>query len=134
MGIVVCVFMLLGLLMALPWGPPGLRQLRTVPATVDVLATGLLLSGMWNALWHGSRHWSEFWGVAAFVSGMLMMAVALLLLVAHGSNAWRRQALVMRLHAILKPAAAAWVFGLALSFLLYATALIRLNLGLPIPG
>ncbi len=134
MGIVVTVFMLLGLLMASPWVPPGLRVLRTSPALVDKLACGLLLAGLWNALWHGLRHLGEFWGQAALVSGFLMVAVALLLLVEHGGDFWRKQAAAGRAHRALKPLAPALVLGLALCFCLYAVALVRLNLGLSIPG
>jgi hypothetical protein len=134
MGIVVCVFMLLGLLMAMPWVPPGLRILRVRPGIADFLALGLLLTGLWNFLWYGSRHLNEFWGLAAFVSGLAMISVAILLLVEHGSEAWRRQSLVVRAHSVLKPLAIPLVVGLAICFAIYATALVRLNLGLPIPS
>ena len=134
MGIVVCVFMLLGLLMASPWVPPGWRVLRSKPGWVDVLASGLLLAGLWNLFWYGLRHLTDFWGIAALVSGVFMMGVAILLLVEHGSDAWRRQAVAVQAHAALKPLAAALVVGLALCFGLYAVTLVRLNLGLSIPG
>lgn len=134
MGIVVSFFMLLGLLMALPWVPPGSRILRSRPGTVDVLASGLLLSGFWNVLWYGLRHAFECWGVAALVSGVLMIAVAVLLLVEHGGDSWRRQPLMVRAHSVFKPLAVPLVAGLSLCFVLYAVALVRLNLGLPIPG
>jgi hypothetical protein len=134
MGIVVCLFMLLGLLMASPWVPPGFRILRVTPGIVDVLASGLLLTGLWNLLWYGARHLSEFWGVAACVSGAAMVSVAVLLLVEHGNDVWRRIHLAVRAHALLKPLAIPLVFGLATCFAVYATALVRLNLGLPIPA
>jgi hypothetical protein len=134
MAIVVSVFMLLGFLMASPWVPPGLRVLRSKSRVVDVLASGLLIAGLWNSLWHGLRHLADFWGQAALVSGFLMIAVAILLLVEHGGDSWRRQPAAVRAHAALKPLATVLVVGLALCFGLYAVALVRLNLGLPIPG
>jgi len=134
MGIVVAAFMLLGLLMASPWVPPGTRRLRTNPRSVDLLASGMLLAGLWNALWYGLRYPAEFWGVAALVSGAVMVAVAVLLLVEHGGDGWRRQGVMIRAHALLKPLAAPLVVALALCFGVYAVALVRLNLGLAIPG
>ena len=105
MGIVVAAFMLVGLLMASPWVPPGTRRLRSSPNTVDLLA-----------------------------SGAVMVAVAVLLLLEHGGDGWRRQPVMVRAHALLKPFAAPLVVALGLCFGLYAFALVRLNLGLPIPG
>ena len=134
MAIVVSVFMLLGLLMASPWVPPGLRVLRSKPGVVDVLASGLLLAGLWNSLWHGLRFWADFWGQAALVSGLVMVAVAILLLVEHGSDGWRRPRAALRMHAALKPLAGVLVVALALCFCLYAWGLVRLNLGLPLPA
>lgn len=134
MGIVVSVFMLLGLLMASPWVPPGLRVLRSRPGVVDVLGSGLLLAGLWNSLWYGLRHLGDFWGLAALVSGILMITVAVLVLLEHGSDVWRRQSAAVRAHAVVKPLAVVLVVGLALCFGLYTVALVRLNLGLPIPG
>lgn len=134
MAIVVSVFMLLGLLMASPWVPPGSRVLRSKPGVVDVLASGLLLAGLWNSLWHGLRHLTDFWGIAALVSGAMMIAVAIVLLVEHGSDGWRKRRAAVRAHAALKPLATLFVVGLALCFVLYTVTLVRLNLGLSIPG
>jgi hypothetical protein len=134
MGIVVAVFMLVGLLMASPWLPPGTRRLRSSPNMVDWLASGMLLAGLWNALWYGLRHLAEFWGVAALVSGAVMVAVAVLLLLEHSGDAWRRQPVMVRAHALFKPLAVPLVIALGLCFGLYAFALERLNLGLSIPG
>ena len=134
MGILVSAFMLIGLLMSLPWVPPGFRVLRSRPGAVDVLASGLFLAELWNALWYGARHLSEFWGLAALISGSVMVALAVLLLVEHGSGAWRRQPFLVRLHTALKPLGASLVAVLALCFAVYAVGLVRLNLGLPIPS
>jgi hypothetical protein len=134
MGIVVCVFMFLGLLVAAPWVPPGLRHLRKSPRVVDVVAWGLLLAGLWNVLWYGLRHLAEFWGLAALISGSVMILVAIALLVEPGSGAWRQQSAAIRTRAALKPIASLLVAALGLCFLVYAVALVRLNLGLSIPG
>jgi hypothetical protein len=134
MGIVVCVFMFLGLLIAAPWAPSPLRAVRKSPRAVDVLACGLLLAGLWNALWYGLRHLSEFWGVAALISGSVMILVAVILLVGKGSEVWRRQSAAVRVYAALKPVAGLLVAALGLCFVVYAVALVRLNLGMSIPG
>jgi hypothetical protein len=134
MGILVAAFMLIGLLMSLPWVPPGLRVLRSKPRAVDVLASGLMLAGLWNALWYGLRHLSEFWGLAALISGCVMFAVAILLIVEHGSGGWHRHSFAVRLQSAIKPFRTSLVAGLAVCFVIYVVALVRLNLGLPIPG
>ena len=134
MGILVSAFMLIGLLMSLPWLPPGLRALRSSPRAVDVLASGLMLAGLWNSLWCGLRHLSEFWRVAALSSGSVIIAVASLLLVERGSDAWRRQPVAVRLQSALKSLQTSLVISLTCCFVIYAVALVRLNFGLPIPG
>lgn len=125
MGIVVAVFMLLGVLMASPWVPTRLRVIRPKPNVVDTLATGLLLAGLWNSLWYGLRHMANFWGQAALVSGLLMVAVAMLLLTRHGSHGWRRRPAVVWVRAALKPLAGILGVALALCFGLYVWALVR---------
>ena len=107
MGIVVTIGMLIALI--------GLH--RTRPAPLWVIAVVLTL-GLWNAGWYGVRHWDEFWGVAAIVSGSLMIAAAVLL---------RRATAIRSLRMTIS-------VGLVASFLLYAVTIIRLNLGLSIPG
>ncbi len=134
MGIVVAVFMFLGLLMALPGVLPMLRIPRLKPTTVNTLATGLLFAGLWNSLWYGLRHIGEFWGQSAVISGSLMISVAVLLLVEQGADRWRQVRFMVRAHAVIKPLRIPLVIGLALCFALYALALVRLNLGLSVPG
>ena len=68
------------------------------------------------------------------MSGSVMVVLAVLLLVEHGSGVWRRQPFLVRLHTALKPFGASLVAVLALCFAVYAVGLVRLNLGLPIPS
>ena len=63
-----------------------------------------------------------------------MITVAIVLLVEHGSDRWRKQRAAVRAHAALKPLATQFVVGLALCFVLYIVILVRLDLGLSIPG
>jgi hypothetical protein len=133
-GIVVCVFMLIGLLMALPWVSPAFRVLNLQKKTAVRLSSGLLLAGLWNALWYGLRHPSEFWGIAALVSGFTMIGVAALLLIEQGRETWAGRPWALRSHAVIRPLAIPLMAALAMCFVLYATALVRLNLGLPIIG
>jgi len=134
MGIVVTVFMLLGLLLVWPRRPLRLHGLLKKPSVVTAIGTGVLVAGSWNAFWHGLRHLGEFWGVAALVSGLLMMAAAIIALVERvdldssvgpPTNGGIKVAKTITLPVIA---------GLLGSFLLYATTLIRLNLGLSIIG
>ena len=76
MGTIVTVCMFAVLLVA-----SDLPLLRGLPQwlkrTVAVIA---LLGGLWNSLWHGLRHLTEFWGLAALVSGILMVICSLYVL------------------------------------------------------
>jgi len=135
MGIVVCVFMLLGLLVLWPWSWADTRGPRLRSARVTAAAGGVLLAGAWNALWHGLRHLDAFWGIAALVSGLLMMASAGLVL--------RRPRRGRQPADPAGPATSADSGGLAERllfvgllgcFVLYAVTLVRLNLGYPILG
>lgn len=129
MGIVVTVFMGLGLLLLLPAGAAWLERQAPGRHVNRTIAYGLLLTGLWNSFWHGLRHLDNFWGLAALLSGACMVAIASLLLGASGAtqspitaSRWQKTA--------------TWLAGVGLlaSFLLYAVTLIRLNLDLPIIG
>ena len=133
MGIVVCVFMLLGLLVLWPWSAsdPGPQRRRSTAVTS--IAIGVLLAGSWNALWHGLRHLDAFWGIAALVSGILMMATAWRVLqrpqqghmpADRGSGRSAGGGMADRL----------LFAGLLASFALYAGTLVQLNLGYAIIG
>lgn len=136
MGIVVSVFMLMGLLLLWPWPSPMTNGLQTRPAWLRAIAVGVLLAGAWNALWHGLRHLDAFWGVAALASGVLMMATAFIVLrrkrrataqvgdiPGAAPASARRAPLVLLLFA-----------ALLACFLLYAVTLVQLNLGYSIIG
>ena len=131
MGIVVTVFMLLGLLLLSPLANIGFNRFAKSGNNVTWVGFALLLAGLWNCLWHGLRHLDNFWGLAALISGVLMVFAAVLLLGRVGS-AVLENPLVVRLNKLLKPISVVIVIGLAFSFLLYATTLVQLNLGLPI--
>ena len=72
MGTVVTVCMFTGLIVAAPI--PALKKspilLRKFGACV------VMLAGLWNVLWYGLQHFTEFWGVAALISGVLMIVTA----------------------------------------------------------
>lgn len=86
-----------------------------------------MLAGVWNALWHGLRHLDQFWGLAALVSGLLMMVAATRLLVrGNGSPEQGGHAAGAGVGLL--------VLTLLVCFGLYAITLVRLNLGLSIPG
>ncbi|MEO0368621.1 MAG: hypothetical protein AAF197_07525 [Pseudomonadota bacterium] len=106
MGIVVATAMFLGLIAF--W--------RSKQDSFNKVATYcLFIFGGWNTLWYGVQNWSQFWGVAALVSGLVMLSAAAIL----------QRPTDRSLKTIV-------LVGLMASFLLYAVTLIQLNLGLPI--
>lgn len=121
MGIVVSIIMLVGLL-------AQMRCSERVLQNPVVLTSGywlLFLGGCWNAGWYGLQNLSHFWGQIAIVSGLLMILTGIRLRV----NRDQQQLVLTRSSSIY-----AWALWAALlgCFLVYAIALIRLNLGLAI--
>ncbi len=71
MGTIMAGTMLIGVLFA-----SRLPVLSKTPALLQKLIGVLvLLGGLWNFLWYSLRHLTEFWGIAALVSGLLMIIV-----------------------------------------------------------
>lgn len=128
MGIVVAILMGLGVLLARPLPFAALRRWQQSRQWVGSVASGLMLGGLWNTGWHGLRHLNDFWGQAAVVSGILMMAVAVLLVVERSTAGWGRFGPVRAIYKLLKPVSGALVLGLLACFILYAVALVQLNL------
>ena len=76
MGTIVTVCMLLGLVFSSDL--PGLNTTDKLPLIVRRLVAAILLAaGCWNVFWYGIRHLTEFWGLMALVSGLLMIVSAL---------------------------------------------------------
>ncbi len=129
MGIVVTIFMLLGLLVISPWSKLSLGTLRANIKMINFIAGGLLLTGLWNSLWHGLRYLDHFWGLAALISGFFMVVTAVIIFVDYGKKTGFE-----KIYSCIKPLSLFWLIGLLVSFLLYAITLIQLNLGYPIIG
>lgn len=129
MGIVVAVLMGLGVLFAGHWPLAALRRWQQSPQWVGSVASGLMLGGVWNSAWHGLRHLNDFWGQAALVSGVLMMAVAVILVVERSTAGWGRFGAVRAVYKLINPVSGVLVVGLLACFILYAVGLVRLNLG-----
>jgi hypothetical protein len=72
MGIVVTVFMALILLLSIP--NPIEKRLQKHQEKIFIAT---FMMGAWNALWYGSQHIQEFWGIAALISGITMMITSL---------------------------------------------------------
>ena len=132
MGIVVSLAMLLGLLILLPLGCVFKK-----PKFAIFAGRFLLLAGLWNALWFGLRHLTEFWGVAALISGVAMILAAIQILIEYQDSLLSTGSVghflnkINKTITLIKPVI---ILVLLLSFLLYATTIVRLNLGLPIVG
>ena len=79
MGTVVAATMLVGTLFAFRAPNGGVNQF--VPSWLTK-AVGFVLgaAGLWNILWYGLRHLTEFWGHMALGSGVVMVAVSALLI------------------------------------------------------
>ncbi len=72
MGSVVTACMIVGLIVALPPIAKG------CPKPIRLSIGGILLAaGLWNILWYASQHFTEFWGIAAFCSGVLMVITSI---------------------------------------------------------
>lgn len=72
MGTIVTVVMFTGLLFATRL--PGLNLIQRLPLLLRQIVGGIVtLAGAWNVFWHAIRHLTEFWGIAALVSGVLMI-------------------------------------------------------------
>ena len=53
MGIVVTIFMLLGLLQLPPLANLNINKLAKSAKYINWIGIGLFIAGAWNALWHG---------------------------------------------------------------------------------
>jgi hypothetical protein len=70
--------MLLGVISALPFGKDTVLQ--KLPVSLQrLVASFVLLCGLWNLLWYASQHLGEKWGNAALGSGILLIITALYL-------------------------------------------------------
>ena len=134
MGIVVTVFMLLGLLLVSPFCFFSLKRYREKQGLVTFIGFGLLLSGLWNTLWFGLSNPLIFWGQAALVSGVFMVAVACLIIGSHYKGNEKVLGFFRSISRRLESLRLLLILGLLASFLLYLITLIRLNLGYPILG
>ena len=50
------------------------NPVRQFPAFVHVLVGGIVfMAGAWNVFWYAARNITQFWGLAALVSGIALM-------------------------------------------------------------
>jgi len=87
MGTIVTVCMLVGLVFSSDL--PGLNTTDKLPQLLRRIVAGIVLvAGCWNVFWYGIQHLTEFWGLMALVSGLLMIVAALYALKAQWLPAW----------------------------------------------
>ncbi|MEH6344829.1 MAG: hypothetical protein V7785_07085 [Bermanella sp.] len=72
MGTIMTVSMLVAVLFAAYL--PVLNRLA--PMLRKLISAWVFLAGTWNVFWYGVQHLTEFWGIAALVSGALMLVTA----------------------------------------------------------
>ena len=98
MGSIMAGSMLLAVIFAVDL--KGYNVLQKLPKPVlRLVASFVMLSGLWNVLWYASQHFGEFWGNAAFVSGLLMIITSFYLFgYKRGSSVlWKVKPLVLLL-------------------------------------
>ena len=132
MGIVVTIVMLFGLVVLRPTPWRSSQTFEPNIVFVAVAVVSLAVCGLWNFLWFGLRHLSEFWGWAAIISGLSMILSAQLIITQHiiAQHSERFNIIGTKLVKIKGIITSI----LALSFILYAVTIIQLNMGLPIIG
>ncbi|MGQ7843062.1 hypothetical protein ACUNV4_01200 [Granulosicoccus sp. 3-233] len=107
MGTVVAVCMIITL--AFSNRIPGLSLNRVTPPTVlRIIGVVTGAAGLWNVLWYGLRHPTEFWGLMALGSGLLMTLLSALLVL----PAAHQPALLNR----LRPYALIGLLGFAITY------------------
>jgi len=113
MGTIMAVSMLLAVVTTTDL--PVIKTIKRMPTILlRAIASLVLLSGLWNVLWYASQHLGEFWGNAAFVSGMLMITVACYNLIPAKLPLW-----FMKIKPVI-------LFALLLCSLLYGVTIYRM--------
>lgn len=113
MGTIVTACMLLGLICAVPYAVN--TTLKPMPRVFSAGLGGLVfLAGAWNTFWHGIRNLTDFWGLAALISGVFMMVTALYIMRFASLPQWLQRSRVVVL------------LGLLVWFLVYAVTIARL--------
>ena len=73
MGTIMAACMFVGLILSAPVG-----LIKKIPLMLRKMGASVVLAGgLWNLLWYGLQHVTEFWGLAALASGSLMIVTAL---------------------------------------------------------
>lgn len=76
MGTIVTFCMFIGLIVAAP--APFIQ--KTPRALKLIVGYIVMVAGLWNVLWYAVQHLTEFWGLAALVSGVLMILTAIFII------------------------------------------------------
>ena len=50
---------------------------KRLPLLFYLVGSIVLAAGLWNVFWYGVQHFTEFWGLAALISGALMIQTSL---------------------------------------------------------
>lgn len=91
MGTIMVICMLVALLFTTRL--PVINVLQKIPCTLRWPIAGLVLAaGLWNVLWYALRHLTEFWGLAALGSGLLMLVAAAYIAINSGLPEWLQKA------------------------------------------
>jgi hypothetical protein len=85
-------------------------------------------------LWYGLRHLGDFWGLAALVSGILMVGTAIVAVEERSQFGASRIGWLRHSYRAIRPLSLPIFVGLLACFLIYSITLVRLNLGYSIIG
>lgn len=113
MGTIVTVCMLVGILCLI--AQLAKTTANSLPGWLFRALGGIVFcAGAWNTFWHGLRNLTNFWGIAALLSGIIMMFAAVLVIRFSNKN---RDNHLQRVVALVL---------LTAFFLLYAITILRL--------
>ena len=87
MGTIMVACMLLALLFATHL--PLINKLQKSPSLIRwLLSIIVMAAGLWNIFWYAVRHITEFWGLAALASGLLMVLAAAYIAISQHLPEW----------------------------------------------
>ncbi len=107
MGTVVTLCMIITLVFSHRISGLDLNRI-TPPLILRIIGCVTGAAGLWNVLWYGLRHPTQFWGLMALGSGLLMTLLSALLIL----PAERQPAFLRR----LRPFALAGLLGFTLTY------------------
>ncbi len=87
MGTIVTGCMIAGLILATEL--PVFKSVKKLPARFrKSVGFMVFLAGFWNVFWYAVQHIGEFWGIAALISGILLMLTSIYIVETNRIPSW----------------------------------------------